>query len=83
MVFNAGELSIIEYGINEVIGTCRTENVHPKSSKANCDFDPLKISFISLLVEAYRLFNLLQLEVKMKPKSDTVKIKIKTGIGYY
>lgn len=25
MVFNAGELSIIEYGNNDILGTCRTE----------------------------------------------------------
>lgn len=60
-----------------------TENVHPKSNKANYDFDLLKISFIFLLVEAYRLFNLLQSIEKMKLKSDRVKIKIKSGIDCY
>jgi intraflagellar transport protein 172 len=38
MVFNAGELSIIEYGINEVIGTCRTENVHPNMISARLNY---------------------------------------------
>jgi intraflagellar transport protein 172 len=38
MVFNAGELSIIEYGVNEVIGTCRTENVHPKLISARLNY---------------------------------------------
>ena len=38
MVFNAGELSIIEYGVNEVIGTCRTENVHPNMISARLNY---------------------------------------------
>ena len=38
MVFNAGELSIVEYGVNEVIGTCRTENVHPKMISARLNY---------------------------------------------
>ena len=29
MVFNAGELMLIEYGVNEIMGTCRTDYVHP------------------------------------------------------
>lgn len=29
MVFNAGELSLIEYGVNEVLGSCRTEHMSP------------------------------------------------------
>ncbi|XP_067032279.1 intraflagellar transport protein 172 homolog isoform X2 [Acropora muricata] len=29
MVFNAGELSLIEYGINEILGTVRTEFMNP------------------------------------------------------
>jgi intraflagellar transport protein 172 len=29
MIFNAGELSLVEYGSSEVIGTCRTEFVSP------------------------------------------------------
>jgi intraflagellar transport protein 172 len=38
MVFNAGELSIVEYGVNEVIETCRTENVHPKMISARLNY---------------------------------------------
>jgi intraflagellar transport protein 172 len=38
MIFNAGELSIIEYGLNEVIGTCRTENVHPSMISARLNY---------------------------------------------
>jgi intraflagellar transport protein 172 len=34
MVFNAGELTIIEYGNNEPIGTCRTENMGPNMISA-------------------------------------------------
>lgn len=29
MVHNAGELSLVEYGCNKVLGTCRTEHVSP------------------------------------------------------
>ena len=29
MVFNAGELSLIEYGSNEVLATVRTEFMNP------------------------------------------------------
>jgi len=29
MVFNAGELSLVEYGCNEVLGSCRTEHMNP------------------------------------------------------
>lgn len=29
MVFNAGELSLVEYGLNEILGSCRTEFMNP------------------------------------------------------
>ncbi|KAJ3253804.1 hypothetical protein HK103_005291 [Boothiomyces macroporosus] len=29
MVFNAGELSLVEYGVNELLGSCRTEHMSP------------------------------------------------------
>ncbi|KAJ3038900.1 hypothetical protein HDV00_012822 [Rhizophlyctis rosea] len=29
MVFNAGELSLVEYGVNEILGSCRTEFMNP------------------------------------------------------
>lgn len=38
MVFNAGELFIVEYGVNEVTGTCRTENVHPNMISARLNY---------------------------------------------
>ena len=38
MVFNAGELFIVEYGVNEVIGTCRTENIHPNMISARLNY---------------------------------------------
>jgi intraflagellar transport protein 172 len=38
MVFNAGELTIIEYGINEPIGTCRTENMGPNMISARLHY---------------------------------------------
>lgn len=27
MIYNAGELSLVEYGCNEILGTCRTEHL--------------------------------------------------------
>lgn len=38
MVFNAGELAIAEYGVNEFIGTCRTENLHPNMISARLNY---------------------------------------------
>ncbi|KAI8903741.1 hypothetical protein EDD86DRAFT_195465 [Gorgonomyces haynaldii] len=29
MVFNVGELSLVEYGVNEILGSCRTEHMNP------------------------------------------------------
>ena len=29
MVFNAGELTLVEYGRNEIVGHCRTEFTNP------------------------------------------------------
>lgn len=34
MIFNAGELTFVEYGNNEPLGTCRTE--HMKSKLISC-----------------------------------------------
>eukprot|EP01022_Parablepharisma_sp_SALTPOND_P020315 TRINITY_DN365_c0_g1_i1.p1 TRINITY_DN365_c0_g1~~TRINITY_DN365_c0_g1_i1.p1 ORF type:complete len:1766 (-),score=259.62 TRINITY_DN365_c0_g1_i1:1103-6400(-) len=38
MIFNAGELSIIEYGLNEIIGTCRTEYLSPYLISARLNY---------------------------------------------
>ena len=51
MVFNAGELSIIEYGNNEIVGTCCTENMGPNKISARLNYseqelrggEPIKI----------------------------------------
>ena len=29
MIFNAGELSLVEYGMNEILGSVRTEFMNP------------------------------------------------------
>ena len=29
MIFNAGELSLVEYGVNEILGSVRTEHMSP------------------------------------------------------
>ncbi len=29
LVYNAGELSLVEYGQNDILGTCRTEHMSP------------------------------------------------------
>lgn len=31
MIFSVGELSIVEYGVNKIVGTCRTEHTNPHS----------------------------------------------------
>ena len=31
MIFNAGELTLVEYGVNEILGSCRTEHMNPHS----------------------------------------------------
>ena len=38
MIFNAGELSIVEYGVNEIIGTCRTDHLHPNMISARLNY---------------------------------------------
>jgi len=38
MIFNAGELSIIEYGLNEIIGTCRTDHLSPYLISARLNY---------------------------------------------
>lgn len=38
MIYNAGELSIVEFGVNEIIGTCRTENLHPNLISARLNY---------------------------------------------
>jgi intraflagellar transport protein 172 len=45
MVFNAGELSLIEYGHNEILGSCRTEHMKPSvlSVRIN-ERPPVKVS---------------------------------------
>ena len=42
MIYNAGELSIIEYGVNDVIGTCRTEYLHPHLISARLNYNQPK-----------------------------------------
>eukprot|EP00698_Gefionella_okellyi_P025059 TRINITY_DN9055_c0_g1_i1.p1 TRINITY_DN9055_c0_g1~~TRINITY_DN9055_c0_g1_i1.p1 ORF type:complete len:1722 (-),score=456.28 TRINITY_DN9055_c0_g1_i1:33-5198(-) len=51
MVFNAGELSLIEYGENEILGSCRTEHMstHLVSVRLNerkNDVDNKKIAYL-------------------------------------
>lgn len=29
MIFNAGELTVVEYGINDILGSARTEFMNP------------------------------------------------------
>ena len=36
MVFNAGELSLVEYGNNEILGTVRTEFMNPHLIRLSC-----------------------------------------------
>jgi intraflagellar transport protein 172 len=38
MVFNAGELTLIEYGQNEPLGTCRTEHMKSQLISARLNY---------------------------------------------
>lgn len=51
MVFNAGELSLVEYGVNEVLGSCRTEHMNPhlisvRLNERKCAQDVKLIAFL-------------------------------------
>merc|ERR1719440_1651816 len=39
MIYNAGELSFVEYGRNEILGSCRTEHVSPHLISVRLDND--------------------------------------------
>jgi len=39
MIYNAGELSFVEYGRNEILGSCRTEHVSPHLISVRLDDD--------------------------------------------
>jgi len=60
MVFNAGELSLIEYGINEILGSCRTEYMNPhllsvRINERNVDCEIKKIAYLIDLQTIYVL----------------------------
>ena len=42
MIFNAGELLLVEYGINEILGTCRTEYLHPHLISARLSYSQIE-----------------------------------------
>lgn len=42
MIFNAGELNLVEYGTNEILGTCRTEQMSPHLISARLNYSRVK-----------------------------------------
>lgn len=38
MIFNVGELTLVEYGQNEVLGNCRTEYMNPTLISARLNY---------------------------------------------
>ncbi|KAI8999812.1 hypothetical protein BC832DRAFT_563653 [Gaertneriomyces semiglobifer] len=51
MVFNAGELSLVEYGVNEILGSCRTEYTSPhlvsvRINERKADEDIKKVAYL-------------------------------------
>eukprot|EP00357_Protocruzia_adherens_P015873 CAMPEP_0115035232 /NCGR_PEP_ID=MMETSP0216-20121206/41287_1 /TAXON_ID=223996 /ORGANISM="Protocruzia adherens, Strain Boccale" /LENGTH=1713 /DNA_ID=CAMNT_0002414595 /DNA_START=1 /DNA_END=5142 /DNA_ORIENTATION=+ len=38
MIFNAGELTLVEYGSHEIMGTCRTEYMNPNQISARLNY---------------------------------------------
>mgnify|MGYP002834530460 FL=1 len=57
MIFNAGELSLVEYGRNEILGACRTEHMSPHliSVRLNEARDPkrpeLEVKKVAYLID--------------------------------
>lgn len=60
MVFNAGELTIVEYGRDEAIGTCRTENIGPNtiSARLNNLGDDIPAGAVPTKIIAYLVDNM-------------------------
>jgi intraflagellar transport protein 172 len=57
MIFSTGELNIIEYGANEVIGTCRTEFTNPHLISVRLD-DPKRkenLKIVAYLVDKHTI----------------------------
>ncbi|KAJ3074648.1 hypothetical protein HDU98_010644 [Podochytrium sp. JEL0797] len=51
LVFNAGELSLVEYGVNEILGSCRTEHMNPhlisvRLNERKSDKDVKRIAYL-------------------------------------
>ncbi|CAG9326113.1 unnamed protein product [Blepharisma stoltei] len=42
MIFNAGELTLVEYGSNEILGNCRTEQMSPHLISARLNYSRVK-----------------------------------------
>lgn len=87
MVFNAGELSIVEYGINEVIGTCRTENMGPNMISARLNYSeqelrggqPTKIiayllDSLTVCIQDLRFNNQIQATINHDSKIDYLEL---------
>ena len=36
MIFNAGELAVVEYGSNDILGSVRTEHMNPHLLRSRC-----------------------------------------------
>ncbi|KAJ3338041.1 hypothetical protein HDU93_010039 [Gonapodya sp. JEL0774] len=52
MVFNAGELSLVEYGVNDILTSCRTEHMNPhlisvRLNERKSDVDVKRIAYLA------------------------------------
>lgn len=52
MIYNAGELTFVQYGINEPIGFCRTEYISPHLISARLSDDPKKPNIVAYLLDS-------------------------------
>lgn len=62
MVFNAGELTLVEYGVNETLGSCRTEHMNPHSISVRLNNRKTKetVKKVAYLID-YQTINILDL----------------------
>ncbi|CAK9199445.1 unnamed protein product [Sphagnum troendelagicum] len=62
MIHNAGELSLVEYGCNEVLGMCRTEHLSPFLISLRLNDHPLKAPNNSIPKENKKIAYLIDLQ---------------------
>jgi len=84
MIYNAGELSMIEYGMNDVLGSVRTENVNPSQlsvrindrPRRDADNNLIESKLVAYLVDLQTIAILDMIEgVELPPVEHDCKIE--------